>query len=139
MLNIRTLILSAIIGLLTATQTGCLLLAVGGGTAGTVAYVKGDTEAVVDADTKTATAASEAAMKEMDLHVISSESTGFDGRVNGRTAGDTKVVVVVKRYGENLSKVSVRVGNFGNEAMQTALLEKIKDHVKSAAATASTD
>lgn len=139
MLNIRTLIVSAILGLLMASQTGCLLIAAGAGTAGTVAYVKGDTDAVIDADTKTVTAATEQAMKDMELHVISREATGFDGRVNGRTAGDTKVVVVVKHYGEKLSKVSVRVGNFGNEAMQTALLEKIKDNVKSGAVTASTN
>lgn len=136
MLDIRTLILSALLSLLMATQTGCLLLAVGGGTAGTVAYVKGDSEAILDGDTKTVTTASEQALKAMELHVISAESTGFDGRINARTAGDTKVVVVVKRYGENLSKVSVRVGNFGNEAMQTSLLEKIRANVKSGATAA---
>jgi hypothetical protein len=139
MLNIRTLILSAIIGLLMATQTGCLLLAAGAGAGTTVAYVKGDTEAVIDGDTKTVTAASEKAMKDMELHIISSESTAVDGRINARTAGDTKVVVVVKNYGEKLSKVSVRVGNFGDSAMQASLLEKIKDNVKSGAVTASTD
>ena len=135
MLNIRTLILSGILGLLMASQTGCLLLAAGAGAGTTVAYVKGDTDAVVDADTKTVTAASEKAMKEMELYVVSSSATGFDGRVDGRTPGDTKVVVVVKHYGENLSKVSVRVGNFGNSAMQDELLEKIRQNVKSGGAT----
>ena len=133
MLNIRTLILSIIIGLLLATQTGCLLLAAGAGAGTTVAYVKGDTEAVIDGDTKAVTAASEKAMKDLELFVISSEATGFDGKVNGRTAGDTKVVVVVKRYGENLSKVSVRVGNFGDGGMQEALVEKIRENLKSGA------
>ena len=135
MLNIRTLILSAIIGLLTATQTGCLLLAAGAGAGTTVAYVKGDTDAVIDADTKTVTAASEKAMKEMELYVVSSSATGLDGRIDGRTAGDTKVVVVVKHYGENLSKVSVRVGNFGNSVMQDELLEKIRENIKGGTAT----
>jgi hypothetical protein len=137
MLNIRTLILSAILGLFMVSQMGCLLLAAGAGAGTGVAYVKGDTDAVIDADTKTVTAASERAMKDMELYVISSAATGLDGRVDGRTAGDTKVVVVVKHYGENLSKVSVRVGNFGNSVMQDELLEKIRENIKAGATTAS--
>src|SRR5688500_13586113 len=139
MLNTRTLILSVILGLFMASQTGCLLIAAGAGAGTGVAYVKGDTDAVIDGDTKNVTAASEKAMKDMELFLISTVSTGFDVRVNGRTACDTKVVVVVKHYGENLSKVSVRVGNFGDEALQTALLDKIRENVKTGATTASAD
>jgi hypothetical protein len=132
---VTTLILIVLcIGLL-ATQTGCIIAAAAGAGAG-VAYVRGDTETVLPGHPKDVTAASEAAAKQMSLTVTSSNASGLDGRVAARTASDTPVVVTVKAEGPDASRVSIRVGRFGDDVMQNTLLAKIRENLK-ASATAS--
>jgi hypothetical protein len=107
-----------------------LLLAAGAGTGATVAYVRGDTETVLQANTKDVTRAAELAAKDMELTVVSADASTLDGKVVARTARDVKVIVVAKAESDQASRVTVRVGNFGDNAMQGAMLEKIRDHLK---------
>lgn len=123
----KIIILTGLVVLLMTTQTGCLLAAAAAGTGAGVAYVRGDTETSVQGDTKAVTEATEAVLKEMDLTIISSAATGLDGKVVARNASDNKIVVVVKHQSENVSQVSIRMGNFGNSAVQAEILQKIKD------------
>ncbi len=118
--------LFAFLGLLATSQTGCLVAAAAAGAGGTVAYVRGDTEVVLDGDPAQVTAAGEAALRDMDLKVVSSEASGVDGKVVARTARDKKLTLVVESVGDGISKVSVRAGNFGDDALQQRVLEKIR-------------
>src|SRR5215210_6980177 len=130
---VSTLILIVLCVALLATQTGCLLAAAAVATGAGVAYVRGDTETILTADPKTVTAASEAAAKQMNLTVTQSASSGLDGKMVARTAGDTPVVVVVKAEGISASHISIRVGRFGDDVMQNTLLEKIRANLKAQA------
>ena len=123
------LILIALCVALMATQTGCRVAAgaVGAGTG--VAYVRGDTEAVLEGKASDVTAASEAAARQMQLTVISKNASGLDGKVVARTAADTPVVVVVKAEGPSASRVSIRVGRFGDDVMQATLLQRIRENL----------
>ena len=131
-----TFILIALCIALLATQTGCLLFAAGAGAGAGVAYVRGDTETVLTGTPKQVTAAGEAAAKEMQLALISSDVTGLDGKVVARTAGDTPVVVTVRAQGPASSRVSIRVGRFGDDAMQATMLEKIRQNLTATASAA---
>ena len=131
-----TLILIVLCVALLATQTGCLIAAAAGTGAG-VAYVRGDTDTVLPAHPKDVAAAADAAAKEMQLTVTSNNASSLDARVVARTASDTPVIVVAKAEGPDASRVSIRVGRFGNDAMQATMLEKIRTNLKSSA-TAST-
>jgi hypothetical protein len=126
MRTLRTLLFVLPLAGLAATQSGCLLAVAAVGTGATVAYVRGDLDTSLDADPKTVAVATEAAMKQMDVAIISHEATGLDAKIVGRTARDTKLEVSVKGEGEHTSKVSIRAGVFGDDALQTALLAKIK-------------
>ena len=132
---VSTLILIVLCVVLTATQTGCILFAAAGAGAG-VAYVRGDTEVVLAAEPNAVTAASETAAKDMKLTVTQSTSSGFDGKMVARTAADTPVVVVVKSEGPGASHVSIRVGRFGDDVLQSTMLEKIRANLKTATASA---
>ena len=68
-------------------------------------------------------------MKSLDIAVISSGSTSIDGTVVGRTARDTKLTVTIKGQSDRLSKVYVRAGVFGDDAIQHNLIEKIKQEL----------
>ena len=127
------LIIALILGLACATQAGCLVVAAAAGTGAGVAYVAGDLDATVDANPKAAADATERAFKDLELAVISKESSSLDAKIVGRTARDVKMTVVIKGESEKLSRISIRTGVFGNDAMQHRLLEKIREHLASPA------
>ena len=49
--------------------------------------------------------------------------------------GKAEVTVVARSQTESTSLVSVRVGTFGDAALQGAMLQKMRDHLKADAAT----
>jgi hypothetical protein len=129
MRTLRPLLFTLALGGLMLSQGGCLILLAGAGAGATVAYVKGDLETRIDADPKAVAAATEQAMKQMDISVISHAATGLDANVVGRTANDTKLEVTIKGETENTSKVAIRAGVFGDMVLQSRLLEKIKSNL----------
>ena len=132
-LLISTLILIVLCVGLLATQAGCFLAVAAAGTGAGVAYVRGDTEVVLNARPQAVAAASAEAAKQMELTVTSNNSTTLDARVVARTASDTPVVVDVKSHGPDASRVSVRVGRFGDDVMQATMLEKIRQNLNASA------
>ena len=128
-----TLVLIGLCVVLLATQAGCFLAVAAAGTGAGVAYVRGDTDAVVSALPQEVAAASAAAAKEMNLTVTSNNSSRLDARVVARTASDTPVVVSVKAEGPEASRVSIRVGRFGDDVMQATMLEKIRQNLNATA------
>jgi hypothetical protein len=133
---VSTLVTSFILGLLLTTQSGCLLAVAAVGTGGTVAYVRGDLETSVDADPRLVADAADRALKGMDVAVISKSASSLDANVQGRTARDVKVSIVVKAESDKVSHVSVRVGVFGDNAMQANIMEKIRSELNSPTASA---
>ncbi len=111
-------------------SSGCLAVAVGaaaaGATAGTVLYVKGALEVTVTAAPEKVVDASKAALDEMNIAVLSSRASGVDGEVIGRTATDKKVTIVVTRQHADFSKLSIRIGVFGDRDTSMAIYERIK-------------
>jgi hypothetical protein len=132
--TILTTLATIILGLvLSASQTGCLLVAAAAGTGAGVAYVRGDLDTSLDADAKRVADATERAMKALEINVVSKQADGLDGKIIGRTARDVKMTVVIKAESEKVSKVSIRAGVFGDDAMQDRLLAKIKQELTSTA------
>ncbi len=129
---VTTLIVIVLAVALCATQTGCIVAAAAGAGAG-VAYVRGDTETTVPGQPKAVAAASERAAREMNLTVTSANSSGLDARVVARTASDAPVVVAIKAQGPEASRVSIRVGRFGDDVMQNTLLAKIRANLEPSA------
>src|SRR4051812_36156287 len=119
-----TLLTSFILGLLLTSQTGCLLAVAAVGTGTTVAYVRGDLETTIDAEPRAVVDAADRALKGMEVAVVSKNASALDGSVQGRTARDVKISIVVKAETEKFSHISVRVGVFGDSAMQASILEK---------------
>jgi hypothetical protein len=133
---LRPILFSIPLVALMLSQSGCLLAAAAVGTGATVAYVKGDTQTTLPADPREIASATERAMKELDVAVVSASSSGVDAKIVGRTARDTKLQVTVKSQTPKFSTVDVRAGVFGDESLQNALLDKIKSNLGAAPTTA---
>jgi hypothetical protein len=126
--------MTATLGTMALTQSGCLLLAVGAGTGVGVAYVAGKSEAILDGNPKQVAAAAEMAVKDLEMTLVSKEASLADSRVIARTARDVKYEIVAKAEGTKTSHVYIRVGVFGDDAMQYQMLDKIKAHLPEAVA-----
>ena len=111
---------------LAMSQTGCLLAAAAAGTGAGVAYVKGKSTDLIEADPRAIADAAEKAMRDLDIAVISKAATGVDASIVGRTARDTKVDITAKAETDRTSKVFIRVGVFGDDPLQARLIERIR-------------
>lgn len=109
---------------------GCLIAAAGAAGVGAAVYAGGALkESMAGTPDKVATA-TEKAFTSMKLSMVSKEASKLDGKVIGRTASDKKISVDIKLEGENISKVSIRVGFWGSETESRQLMDEIKKNLK---------
>ena len=124
-----------LIVLLTGTAIfsyGCVAAAVGigaAGAAGTIAYVKGDLEAIEAEELDVVYEATVRAVKDLELRVISKTKDALTATVYARDAEDKKVTITLKRTTEQTTKLSIRIGTFGNETKSRLIYQKIHDYL----------
>ena len=107
-------------------QSGCLLVAAGAAGAGTVAYVRGELDASLGNGYESVVQASNRAIDQLQFKKISESKDALKAVLIARTASDKKVQITVIKVSETLTKVEIRVGVFGDQALSTTILEKIK-------------
>lgn len=122
----------AVLAIIAMTQSGCLVAAAAGAAGGTVAYVKGDVEAVVEGNVEQTFNATKAAMDELKMPLLATWASAMEGHVEARVGTDNKATVNINGQSEKLSKVSIRVGTFGDQGLSQAILEKIKANLNKA-------
>jgi hypothetical protein len=110
-------------GFLLATINGCQTDAPG------VKDTLGSYSAMVDASPDKVTSAATASVKDMKLLDVTSDSTKIDGKVTAKTAQDEAVTIDIEQAGENISKVTIRVGSTGDEAVSKQILDRIKKNL----------
>jgi hypothetical protein len=121
---------AAVMAFLLATQTGCLFAAGAAGAVAVVKYLDGDLDASVDAPPVRTVEAAKMAMQELQIKVATAQSSSLDGQLVAYTATDTKVKIKVNQLTEQSSKVTIRVGTWGDKDMSLRILEKIKAHLQ---------
>jgi len=102
--------------------SGCALLivtAVGGGAAvGAIKYVKGEMEGSYASTIGSTWIACEAALKELGIDIFASvKETPTHWMLKGRSEGGKKVKVTLDALPDKVTKVSVRVGIFGDKQL----------------------
>ena len=125
-MRIRQLLLAVLlIGAIGVLQ-GCIALAVGAGAAGTIAYVKGDLEAVEAQDIDTVYAAAKKAVDELGLRVIEDARDALSATIVAHDAQDKRIAINLKSTTEETTKLSIRVGLFGSETKSRLIYQKIR-------------
>lgn len=110
----------------TLVQTGCVAV-VAAGAAGTgVAWYSGKLEAHVDKDLDSVYRATQKALTQLEFAKVSENKTAVDAQMVSRTALDKKVEITLHRSAAAATKVSIRVGVFGDEPLSLTILDKIK-------------
>jgi hypothetical protein len=57
---------------------------------------------------------------------VSEAKDALSAKIIARTAQDKKIETILEKRGDNLTRVRIRVGLFGDEAISRALLDAIK-------------
>jgi hypothetical protein len=134
-MNLRLVCLLLLLAGLGVSTSGCLAVAVGAGAAGTVAYMRGDLEAEEPYSIDQTYVATRTAVKGLGLTIIEGE-TGQDalgGHLTARDSSDKKVQVRLKAITSNATKLSVRVGTFGDKSKTQRIYNAIHDQLKATA------
>jgi len=111
---------------------GCWALWLGGGVAvgagagaAGVAYAEGSLSTHLDQPPPEVAKAVEKAFQALSISKVSTASSPLSAELAGRTATDDKVKVYAETEGTG-SKLTIRVGFFGDEAQSLKILEEIK-------------
>jgi hypothetical protein len=120
----RILLIFLLVGIALFSH-GCVAAAVGVGAAGTIAYVRGDLEVVESYSLDKVYQATETALDELELNVISKSKDALTGTINARDAQDKKVTITLKKVAEQTTSISIRIGTFGDETKSRMIYQKI--------------
>lgn len=113
----------------TGLLRGCLVAAVGVGAAGTIAYVRGDLEAVESERLDVVYDAALKALDTLDLNVTTTSKDALSAVIVARDAQDKKTTITLKAISEQATKLSIRVGVFGSEAKSRLIYEEIRENL----------
>jgi len=122
------IVLTVLCLMMTVVLQGCLVAAVGAG-AGTVAYMRGDLEAVEAKDIDAVYAATKKAVEQLELKVSSDTKDALSAEIVARDAQDKKITIRLKSTTEDTTQISVRVGTFGSETKSRLIHDQIKKNL----------
>jgi len=108
---------------------GCIVVAAGAG-AGTVAYVTGSIEAVESKSLDAVYKAAEKAVGELGLITTEKTKDALSAKITARDAQDKKITINLKALAEGSTKISVRVGFWGDEVKSRLIYKKVQDSLK---------
>ena len=100
---------------------------VAGAAGGTVAYVKGALTANLPAPIVEAQEATRKALtKDLKFVLINSNEDAVTAVYNARNAKDEKIKIQLDLVTDTTTKIDIRVGTFGDEALSQLILQKIQ-------------
>ena len=124
-LQLVALLCCSLIGLSACSRK---LAAIGAAAAvGTGAYIytKGDLKRNYEASIDKTWQAAVKSVEDLGLSTESKQNDAFNGVIKGKMADGKSFTVSVKRLGENLTEVGVRIGTFGNREISETIHNKI--------------
>jgi hypothetical protein len=92
-------------------------------------YTLGSYTVSVDGAPDKVTTAAYKAAGDLKLININQSGTAVDGKVTAQTAQNANVTIDITPAGEKVSKVSIRVGETGDEALSSQLVDRINAHL----------
>jgi len=128
----QVFLILALAGMAVLVQ-GCAVAWVGAGLAagaGTVAYLRGDLEAVESKDIDTVLEATEKAVEELELKVSKKTKDKMSAVIVARDAQDEKITIKLNATADESTKLSIRVGGFGDETKSRLIYQKIREKLK---------
>lgn len=130
-MRIRQCFLMGLLVVLPVLVQGCglELLLIGAGAAGTIAYVKGDLEAVETAKLDVVYDATLKALDKLELKATTKSKDVLSGVIVARDTQNKKITIKLKAVSEEATKLSIRVGVFGSETKSRLIYQEIHENL----------
>lgn len=130
-MRIRQCFLMVLLVVLPVLVQGCglELLLIGAGAAGTIAYVKGDLEAVETAKIDVVYDATLKALDKLELKATTKSKDVLSGVIVARDTQNKKITIKLKAVSEEATKLSIRVGVFGSETKSRLIYQEIHENL----------
>ena len=125
----HVILISLLLGSMLLLQ-GCVVAAVGLGAAGTIAYARGDLQALESESIDELYEATLKALEELELLPTSKNKDALGAEIITYDAQDKKITIRIKSTAEGTTKLSIRVGVFGSETKSRLIYQKIRDNLK---------
>jgi len=126
----RKLILALLLLGAAALLQGCFAVVVGAGAAGTVAYVRGDLEAVEAKKLDIVYDATKKAVEQLELSISKDNKDAMSAMIVVRDSQDKKMTIKLLATTEDSTKLSIRVGMFGSETKSRLIYDQIKKNLQ---------
>ena len=130
MVHARTLLIAAAALPLALLPAGCIVAAAGAAAYGAHSYANGAMDGIAGATLDRTWRATLATLQEMGLAITSKIKDGGSARIVAQTADRTQIEIELTRRSGDMTKVSIRVGIFGDEAESRRILHAIKSRLK---------
>jgi ABC-type sugar transport system substrate-binding protein len=127
--HLKRLLFISLLGLSTLLTAGCAAVAVGAAAGGTVAYVRGDLEVTYDHSLERVFDAARAAMDDLGFATVSDRGDRTGGEIVARTARDRRVQIVLEPVADQVTKVRIRIGTFGDQDLSMRINEAIRERL----------
>jgi len=114
----------------TALVAGCIAAAVGVGAVGTVAYIRGDLEVMEAVSLDKVYNAAVKAVAELELRETGKTKDVLTATITARDAENKKVNIKLSAQEAQITKISIRIGTFGNETKSRRIYEQIKKNLQ---------
>lgn len=117
------------VGLLTVAllNSGCAALLIGAAAgAGSAAYLKGELKSVEKVSVEKAYTKSLRALDQLGMFVTKKSRDKGMALIAARRADDTKITIKIKRIGDEIAEIRIRVGLLGDEGTSRQILEEIE-------------
>lgn len=112
-----------------ALSSGCLAVLAGAGAGATVAYVRGDLDTTLDKNLAGSARAAGKTIEQLQYALISHKQDSLQATFVARNAADEKLEIYLEKASADSTKLKIRIGTFGNEALQNEILAKLKSNL----------
>lgn len=124
--NLRVLALLLVAPLLVATG-GCVAARTAAND--TVAWIRGALEVMIDNPVDQVGRAATKAVNDLKFNSVVSRVDVVSGEITAETAQGTDIGILLNKVSDKTTKVSIRVGAFGDEALSRLILEEIEKNL----------
>jgi len=132
------LLIGVVLVVMLASQMGCVAAAVGAAAgAGTVVYIKGNLEETIGQPTPTVHRAVIASLRDLKVPILEDQNDQMNAKVKSQFADNTHIWINVDSISATASKLSIRVGTFGEEYRSRQILDRIHRYLPSSTSSTS--
>ena len=113
--------------------TGCIALAVGGAAAAggaAVAFVSGELQGVEPSSMEKSFLATNRALEDLGFEVKKRQRDALASEIIAHSTSDKRVLVQLERESDKVTRIRIRVGIFGDEAVSRLVLKRIESNLE---------